>query len=210
MRKLQPNSKVNNGHKFTLVTDHKPLLGLFAEDKGLPDKSAARILRWALLLSGYDYQLKYRPGESHCNADGLSRLPLEAQSEDISQSRGLIHMMELVNSPVSEIEVREETRKDSLLLCVLSNILTGWEDSNNNNLGNQLTPFRTKRSELTTEGGCVLWGSRVIVPKTLREKVLVELHEVHPGISRMKAVARSFVWRPGMDEGIEERAKHLC
>ena len=182
------------------------LLGLFAEDKGLPDKSAARILRWALLLSGYNYSLKYRPGESHCNADGLSRLPLEAQSEDISQSRGLIHMMELVNSPVSEIEVREETRKDPLLLSVLSKILTGWEDSNSA-LGNQLAPFKTKRSELTTEGGCVLWGSRVIIPKTLRERILMELHEVHPGVNRMKALARSFVWWPGMDADIEFRAK---
>ena len=38
------------GYKFRMITDHKPLLGLFAEDKSFPEKSAARILRWALLL----------------------------------------------------------------------------------------------------------------------------------------------------------------
>ena len=79
------------GHKFTMVTDHKPLLGLFAEDKGFPDRSAARILRWALLLSAYNYKLEYRPGESHCNADGLNRLPLETKSEDVSRPGALIH-----------------------------------------------------------------------------------------------------------------------
>ena len=74
------------GHKFTMVTDHKPLLGLFSEYSGLPDRSAARILRWALLLSAYDYKLEYRPGVLHANANGLSRLPLKAKMEDISQS----------------------------------------------------------------------------------------------------------------------------
>ena len=72
------------GHKFTMVTDHKPLLGLFAEDKGFPDRSDARILRWALLLSAYEYKLEFRPGKLHGNADGLSRLHLEARPEDIS------------------------------------------------------------------------------------------------------------------------------
>ena len=34
------------GHKFTLYTDHKPILGLFSEDKELP---AVRVLLWAFL-----------------------------------------------------------------------------------------------------------------------------------------------------------------
>ena len=34
------------------MTDHKPLLGLFGEDKGYPDRAAARILRWALYCIG--------------------------------------------------------------------------------------------------------------------------------------------------------------
>ena len=116
------------GHKFTMVTDHNPLLGLFAADKGFPDKSAARILRWALLLSAYNYKLEYRPGESHCNADGLSRLPLETKSEDVSRPGALIHMMELVNSPVSEAEVRAETRKEPVLSVVLDKVLNGWKE----------------------------------------------------------------------------------
>ncbi|XP_060118370.1 uncharacterized protein K02A2.6-like, partial [Heteronotia binoei] len=51
--------------------------------------------------------------------------------------------------------------------------------------------------------GCLLWGSRVVVPPPLQKRVLESLHETHPGIVRMKALARSYVWRPGMDEEIK-------
>ena len=68
------------GQKFKMMTDHKPLLGLVGEDKGYPDRATARILRWALLLSTYDYKLEYRPGALNGNANGLSRLPMQACS----------------------------------------------------------------------------------------------------------------------------------
>ena len=62
--------------KFKIVTDDKPLLGLFKEDKAVTTMASPRIERWALLLTAYDYDLVYKEGQNHGNADGLSRLPL--------------------------------------------------------------------------------------------------------------------------------------
>ncbi len=49
------------GQKFLIFTDHNPLLGLFSETSALPGTAAARLLRWAMLLAGYNYELKDRP-----------------------------------------------------------------------------------------------------------------------------------------------------
>ena len=79
---------------FKIQSDHKPLMGILAEDKQIPAMTAARLQRWALILAGYDYTLVYRPGKENGNADGLSRLPVDldiinGQSETMGWS-GLV------------------------------------------------------------------------------------------------------------------------
>ncbi|XP_060543220.1 uncharacterized protein K02A2.6-like [Pantherophis guttatus] len=70
--------------------------------------------------------------------------------------------------------------------------------------GSENEGFVNKRNELFTQGGCLLWGDRVVVPTKLRTRVLELLHEGHPGIVRMKSLARSYVWWPNMDQVISE------
>ena len=54
-------------------SDHKPLQFLFKENKPIPTMASARIQRWALTLSAYDYHIEFWVGKDHSNADGLSR-----------------------------------------------------------------------------------------------------------------------------------------
>ena len=64
-------------------------------------------------------------------------------------------------------------------------------------------PDTTRKDELLEQLGCVLWGSRVVIPAKCRDTLLKELHESLSGISRMKSLARSHIWRPKMDADIE-------
>ena len=63
------------GRKFTLVTDHKPLITILNPRKGIPSLATARLQRWALILASYQYEIEFKPTDKHSNADGLSRLP---------------------------------------------------------------------------------------------------------------------------------------
>ena len=65
------------GRRFTLITDHRPLLAILGPTAPIPTLAAARMQRWALVLSAYDYQLECRKSEEHGNCDVLSRLPHE-------------------------------------------------------------------------------------------------------------------------------------
>ena len=68
-------------------------------------------------------------------------------------------------------------------------------------------PFWRRKDELTVEGECILWGMRVVIPSKWRDKVLDELHKGHPGVVRMKTLARSHIWWPNLDSAIERKAK---
>ena len=67
-----------------------------------------------------------------------------------------------------------------------------------------MAQYDRRRDELIVLGGCVLWGARVVIPSQCRQEALHELHLAHPGISRMKSLARSYVWWPAMDRELEE------
>ena len=58
------------GRKFIIRTDHAPLVWLrnFKEPEGM-------IARWISIIETFDYELKYRPGRQHQNADALSGKP---------------------------------------------------------------------------------------------------------------------------------------
>ena len=189
---------------FELVTDHKPLLGLLKEGRSTSPQASARIKRWSLFLSSYEYKLVFRNTESHANADALSRLPLLEEPAESDTPPEIVLLVEhLEDSLVTAADIRKWTRKDPNLSKVLQYIMQGWPS----HCDPDLNTFAAKKPELSAYEGCILWGSRVVVPKPGREAVLRELHEGHPGICKMKALACMYVWWPGMDSDIEKSVR---
>jgi hypothetical protein len=104
------------GHSFQLITDHKPLLGLLSECKSTSPQASARVRRWSLYLSQFEYRLTFRRTTAHANADALSRLPLPVQPEIEQPPPEMVLLCQhLDDSPVTAKHIQEKTSKDPLL-----------------------------------------------------------------------------------------------
>lgn len=189
------------GRKFTLLTDHRPLTSIFGPHTGIPSMAASRMQRWALLLSAHQYDIKYRKSDQHQNADGLSRLPLPTKHSECTQA-DIFYFKDVTVSPVTSAQVKKHTRTDP----VLSEVVDIVSHGRGGEMTPKLKPYMVRRNELSVQSGCLLWGYRVIIPSPLQEKVLAELHTGHCGVVRMKEIARSYFWWPGLDAAIEEKA----
>ena len=196
------------GRSFTILTDHRPLLSLFGPNNPVAVHAAARLRRWALILASYDNKIEYRNTTAHADADSMSRLPLpQTWSPKCENVECYFLETEVVTNVTCQM-IKKETQVDPILSQVYDFITMGWP----NVVDPSLAPFKNKQNELSTLQGCILWGTRVVVPSVLQERVLQELHDTHPGMCRMKALARSFVWWPSIDSDIEKTVSscHTC
>ena len=156
------------------------------------------------MLSAYNYVIQFRPTEEHANADGLSHLPLHLPpGAEASVDAACYNLGQIQALPVTAAKLRACSRQDLEVSRVMHYTRNGWPAS----VLPELKSFYSRRDELTIEGNCLLWGVRVVVPTKLRQKVLNDLHRDHVCVSRMKAIARSYMWWPGMDSNIENLAK---
>ena len=176
------------GQQFTICSDHKPLQHIFSETKPIPTLASARIQRWALTLSAYNYRICYKPGSENSNADVLSRLPLPDTPSSVPIPGETVFLMDILqSSPIDVSQIRNATSKDPVLSKVRILVLQGWTYTPDK----ELQPYQLRKEELSVHDGCVLVGSRVVIPEALKSRMLEQLHQGHPGITRMKALARS-------------------
>nr|VZI33584.1 unnamed protein product [Spirometra erinaceieuropaei] len=202
--------KLLYGRHFTLLTDHKPLLSIFGSKKGIPVYSASRLQRWATILLGYDFDIRYCRTTDFGQAGALSRLISNQQEPEEDTVIAAISIEDDVRRqlsdairgiPVTAADIRRATEQDPVLRQAITYVQTCWPTTA---LAGDLRQLFLRRASLPVVDSCLMFADHVVIPSSLRPTVLRQFHAAHPGTSRMKSIARSFAYWPGIDGDIDD------
>ena len=190
------------GRKFILQTDQKPLVSIFR--KHMIDVSP-RIQRITIRAWQYDFIPQHIPGRINVIADSLSRVtPLEFQ--DSNAEKDILAVNFLQYSSIEERErdeMLQETSKDKELQSLKHYISTGWP-AKRSQIPVSLHPYWNFRDELTVESGILMKNSKVLIPETLKQKYLKQIHQGHQGIEACRSRAREFVFWVNINSDLKE------
>ena len=190
------------GRKFILQTDQKPLVSIVR--KHMIDVSP-RIQRITIRAWQYDFVPQHIPGRINVIADSLSRVtPLEFQ--DSNAEKNILAVNFLQYSSIEERErdeMLQETNKDEELQSLKHYISTGWP-AKRSQIPVSLHPYWNFRDELTVESGILMKNSKVLIPESLKQKYLKQIHQGHQGIEACRSRAREFVFWVNINSDLKE------
>lgn len=185
------------GRQFTLVTDNQALTRIFHSKTKLPKMTSARLLRYASFLSSFNYNVTFKKGIENQNVDCLSRASIkqEGVSSNIAINDEVNNVCSSVVCNISSKNltpsiIKTETGKDEELLKIINEI--------------QRTSIE---SEYMLNDGILFKSHRIVIPKSLQNEVLKELHATHIGITKMKQLERRHCTWKSIDKDIADMVK---
>ena len=190
------------------------MVAIFSPYKKIPALTAQRLQRWAITLRAYRYVIRYRPSDQHAKADGLSLSPIGPDAElDKMKSREntkISHFVENVidGLPITPGTIRKHAAQDSQMRKLKSCLISGnWPAK----AEADFAAFLPHRHSLWLQDDLIMLQREAhacaVIPKSLQGQMLELLHKSHWGITRMKQMARRYVWWPGIEREIEQCVK---
>ena len=218
---------------LTIAVDHKPLLKIF-NDRSLDAIPNPRLRNLKEKTLQFRFHITHIPGISHVATDTISRYPVgKAEHLNLPDdaapitTEGVIPMlphdflMAIRDQPddnavlsdddhgiggiksITWDDIRTATSSDTSMIQLLELIENGFPNAKDD-MPTELRAYFQYRDKLTSFDGVALYNDRVIIPRTLRDKVLEALHSAHQGISQMSSRAESSFFWPQMTSSINE------
>ena len=197
------------GKQIQLETDHKPLVPILG-NKSL-DSLPPRVLRFWLRLMKFQYTIKHVPGKELYTPDTLSRAPLSSQLENfevMSAEDIELFVDTLTDSlPANKDRLnvyRQAQASDEICSNLIGNCKSGWPSHKPKG---ELGKYWNCQGEMSLSDDLLLYGARIVVPKSMREETLQKIHQGHQGIQRCCLRVKNSVWWPGVTKDIEALVK---
>ena len=195
------------GRPVTVESDHKPLEVIHQKPLSVAPR---RLQKMMMRLHHYDVTITYKKGSEMLLADTLSRHHLESCNDeacsiesDFEWTDSLDTINQILACETTTAELRDETGKDHELQKVKSYIYKGWP-GNAKCLTPNITPYFHIRDELTTQDGLVFRGDRIVIPRSLRKQMLLQLHSAHQGIESTTRRARDTAYWPHLNRELKD------
>ncbi|XP_022797858.1 uncharacterized protein K02A2.6-like [Stylophora pistillata] len=189
------------GAQFSVITDHKPLIGIFKNQK----QTSPRMERWKLRLMPHGCQLIYRPGRDAENpAYYMSRhpCPTAPEEQNLAEDHASYVCSNAVPRAMTLKEIKQETRNEAEMQAVIKAVETGqWNVSDDQK-------YKKLKEELSVFNGLVLRRNRIVIPFTLSSKAVDLAHGNPQGIVKTKQLVRDKVCFPGIYKLTEEKVKN--
>ena len=194
--------------QLEITTDHKPLTGLL-KNTDLCSIRNNRIFNLIQRTRLYNFNIHYNPGKYQRGPDALSRNPdpsptmsifEDSQQDSEVQDIRVESIMEY-KSIIDIPEIEEAARKDPSYRSLL-NMTKNKIPKERHLMEPDTRPFWYVRDKLAPYNNLVLMDERIVIPKSLRSRVLKHLHSAHQGASSMIARAQQSIYWPGMTADI--------
>ena len=193
------------GKPVQLETDHKPLVPILGH-KSL-DSLPPRVLRFRLRLLRFQYSIFHSPGKSLYLADTLSRAPINGEEE--ATILAAMEVEEFVNVAIQSLPAGDERleayrkaqAEDPECSKIIEFCKSGWPSKHL--IKGTVKKYWQVRSSLTLNQNLLLYGSRIVIPQSMRKETMSKIHSGHQGIVRCRLRISESVWWPGASREME-------
>jgi hypothetical protein len=202
------------------VIDHKPLVPIL-NGRRLDQIDNDRLLKMRIKLNRFNYTARFIQGKHHVMADAFSRLATNAPKEedvivedDTEERATEIHMMitALTRGDGQLADARQQRileagERDPEYCMVRDQVLKGFPNTKVG-VAEEVRPYWHQHENLSVEGGLVLRGCQLLIPRAERAETLRQLHAAHQGQRKTGERASTTVWWPTMQNELMQHIEN--
>ena len=171
---------------------------LFNLRKELPRVTLSRILKWAIKIMEFDFEIIYVKRNTIPHVDALSRIRFHSEN---SEDRIIQWVeMDILPHKTPSRGTQRDPILSRILECIRKNVWSYCTIAER--------PFKESRQKLTVERGVVFSADAIMPAKILRKDVIKSVHDdIHGGVVATQRKLRLLAWWPGYCKDVEEHIR---